>query len=154
MPLTYRDELGNTGIIDGNSGNDSVAIGLIPNWVIVTSPHGSYHLTMDVESVQASSISNVWNDNGSGASEVTGCQNANGRYGDFGYRWDEPTLIQNSYLNWYFTFLPDTTADSDVNGDMYHNWYLQPIPAPAVTEQSYLIPTATPTAGSTANSTH
>jgi len=149
IPLTYRDELGNTGTIDGNSGNDSVSTGSVPEWVLVTSSHGSYHLTMDVDSVQTASTTNVWNDDGAGATEVAACQTANGRYGDFGYHWDTPVQIQNSYLNWYFTFLPDSTVDSDANGTMYHNYNTQPIPAPVVTEQSYISPTVTPTGAAT-----
>ena len=154
VPLTYRDQLGNTGTIDGISTNDTVAIGGIPDWVLVTSTHGSYHLSMDVESVQCSSMQNVWNDYGSGASEAATCQTANGRYGDFGYRWDSPGLQQNTYLNWRFTFLPDSTENSETTGESLHESNLTPIPAPSVTEQAYIAPTATPTSLATSTPTN
>lgn len=149
IPLTYRDQLGNTGLINGNNADDSVSAGNIPDWVLVTSSHGSYHLSMDVETVQASSMQNVWNDNGPGATEAATCQNANGRYGDFGYRWITPVLLQNTYLNWYYTFLPDTTEDTQASGEAFYNAHSTPVPAPTVTEQSYIEPTVTPTSTET-----
>lgn len=145
LPMTYRDQTGNIGVIDGDNTNDAVTNGAIPDWVLITSAHGSYHMTMDVASVQCESMTGVWNDDGSGATEAGYCQDDNGRFGDFGYRWIAPLLLQNTYLNWYYTFLPNTTVDSRENGDIFHQNNLVPIPAPGVAVQSYYEPTPTPT---------
>ncbi|MBN1298035.1 hypothetical protein JXA80_14750 [bacterium] len=145
LPLTYRDETGNTGIIDGINTNDTVIPGDVPDWVLVTSVHGSYHVSMDVTSVQATSTTSVWNDDGPSATEAGTCQNANGRFGDFGYRWTAPVLQQNTWLNWYFTFLPNTVPDTAAMGDELYDRATAAIPPPAVQEQPFVMPSPTPT---------
>ena len=145
-PLTYRDQLGNTATINGSSSDDSVTVGSsIPDWVLVTSSHGSYHTVLDIDNIVASSKSNVWNDAGSGASEVASCQTANGRYGDFGYHWTSPDTHQYTFINFHYTFLPDDTADTSSNGEYLYHAVTTPIPNPTVISQAYVPPTPTDT---------
>jgi len=139
IPLTYRDSESRTGLIDGDDSNDSMgAVTAIPDWVLVTSSHGSYHVIFDIDDIEMTGgRTNVWNDGGEGSSEALLIQPANGRYGDFGYRWNDLNVHQNHYIDWYYTFLPSDSPDTEQNGTELYDSYLNPVLSPEVTAQSF-----------------
>ncbi len=137
-PLTYRDSEGRLGIIDGDNTNDTMGVGtLIPDWVLVTSGHGSYHVVFDIAEIEMTGTrSNVWNDDGIGAVESGDCQPINGRFGDFGYLWTDLSVHQYHYIDWYYSFLPAVTPDSQQTGTDLYDSYLNPVGSPTTASQA------------------